>query len=170
MLRSPIVLFLLLSTLISFSSCLDELANEEMQEVEIGYADVDQRLWEYYQIFEEEGRRRGIEVDLTATPISAEIDAIHENNVIGTCQYGRFFNNHITIDDAFWARSSVLGKEFVVFHELGHCFLNRDHKEDSTSDGLCVSLMRSGTGGCNDAYNTRNREYYLDELFSESNN
>lgn len=169
--RSHFLPFALLLSVFSLFSCYDELAtNQDVEQEEIGYTDVDERLWSYYQTFEEEGRKRGIEVDLNITEISAEIDAIHENNVIGTCEYGRFFDNHITIDDEFWNRSSVLGREFVVFHELGHCFLNRGHNEDSTSEGLCVSLMRSGTGGCNDAYNTRNREYYLDELFSENNN
>jgi len=94
----------------------------------------------------------------------------NENNVIGTCQYGGFTADRITIDDLFWERSSNLGKEFVVFHELGHCFLHREHLEDSTSNGICVSLMRSGNGECRDAYNARNREFYLDELFSQSGN
>ena len=169
MMESRIIPVFLFLSVFSLFSCLDEFEADNTPEPEIGYAGVDERLWDYYQIFEEEGRSRGINVDLRLTEISAEIDAIHENNVIGTCEYGRFFNNHITIDDEFWARSSVLGKEFVVFHELGHCFLNRDHKEDSTSEGLCVSLMRSGTGNCRDAYNSRNRDIYLDELFSENN-
>lgn len=170
MMESRIIPVFLFLSVFSLFSCLDEFESDDAAEPEVvGYAGVDERLWDYYQIFEEEGRSRGLNVDLRFTEISAEIDAIHENNVIGTCEYGRFFNNHITIDDEFWARSSVLGKEFVVFHELGHCFLNRDHKEDSTSEGLCVSLMRSGTGNCRDAYNSRNRDIYLDELFSENN-
>lgn len=170
MLKTHFLPFALILSLFSLFSCLDEYANDDFQQADLGYGDVDQRLISYYKTFEEEGKKRGIDIDLKTTQISAEIGAIHENNVIGTCQFGRFFDNHITIDDAFWDRSSVLGREFVVFHELGHCFLNRGHKEDSTSEGLCVSLMRSGNGRCNDAYNTRNREYYLDELFSESNN
>ena len=164
----PIALF---CSVLSLFSCLDEFDNQNnFTPEEEGYHNVDQRLWSYYEEFEEEARLRGFAVDLRNARISGEIDEIDENNVIGTCQYGGYSTNHVTIDDVFWARSSNLGKEFVVFHELGHCFLNRGHKEDSTSEGLCVSLMRSGNGGCQDAYNTRNRDYYLDELFSEYNN
>lgn len=165
----PVALFF---SIFSLYSCLDEFDNgNSFQPVEeVGYRDVDSRLWSYYEQFEEEGRKRGLEIDLRRSQISGEIDEIHENNVIGTCQYGGYSHNHVTIDNAFWSRSSNLGKEFVVFHELGHCFLNRGHKEDSTSEGLCVSLMRSGNGGCRDAYSTRNREYYLDELFSQTGN
>jgi len=170
MMNSRIIPLALFFSIFSLFSCLDEFADDDVQQQEVGYTDVDQRLWEYYKQFEEEGKKRGLNINLRTTQISGEIDAIHDNNVIGTCEYGRFYNNHITIDDSFWSRSSILGKEFVVFHELGHCFLNRGHKEDSTSEGLCVSLMRSGNGGCTDAYNSRNRAYYLDELFSEINN
>jgi len=165
----PVALFF---SVLSLYSCLDEFDNGGTTQPieEEGYQDVDARLWSYYDVFQEEGKRRGLDINLKTSRISGEIDEIDENNVIGTCQYGGFSTNHITIDDAFWSRSSNLGKEFVVFHELGHCFLNRGHTEDSTSEGLCVSLMRSGNGGCVDAYSARNRAYYLDELFSQAGN
>jgi hypothetical protein len=56
-------------------------------------------------------------------------------------------------------------KEYIVFHELGHCVLNRPHTEDSFSNGVCSSIMRSGNGGCYDYYNRFTRQYYVDELF-----
>ena len=71
----------------------------------------------------------------------------------------------MTIDKTFWNRSSELYKEFVVFHELGHCVLDRNHKEDKDSRGRCLSIMRSGLGDCLDAYSSANRTYYLNELF-----
>jgi len=170
MLKTHIIPVALFFSVFSLCSCLDDLDSVDslQPEEEVGYQNVDSRLWDYYSIFEEEAKARGLNVDLRSARISGEIDEIDENNVIGTCQYGGFSTNHVTIDDVFWARSSNLGREFVVFHELGHCFLNRGHIEDSTSDGLCVSLMRSGTGDCRDAYSTRNRAYYLDELFSKT--
>jgi len=171
MLKSLILPVALFFSILSLFSCLDEFENSDSsQPTNEGYEDVDSRLWSYYDIFQEEGKKRGIDVDLLSARISGEIAEIDENNVIGTCQYGGFSTNHITIDNVFWSRSSNLSREFVVFHELGHCFLDRGHKEDSTSEGLCVSLMRSGNGGCTDAYSSRNREYYLDELFSQSGN
>ncbi len=171
MLRSHIIPVALFFSIFSLFSCLDEFGDAAQPvEEEQGYLDVDPRLWGYYDIFEAEGKARGLNIDLKTARISGDIDAIDENNVIGTCQYGGFSTNHVTIDNVYWDRSTDLGKEFVVFHELGHCFLNRGHTEDSTSEGLCVSLMRSGNGGCRDAYSTRNRAYYLDELFSQTTN
>lgn len=172
MLKTHLIPVALFFSVLSLYSCLDEFDNgDSFQPIEEeGYQDVDSRLWSYYDAFQEEGKRRGLNINLKSARISGEIDEINDGNVIGTCQYGGFSTNHVTIDNAFWSSSSNLGREFVVFHELGHCFLNRGHKEDSTSEGLCVSLMRSGTGRCRDAYNTRNREYYLDELFSQTGN
>lgn len=171
MIRSIIIPIALFFSILSTFSCLeDNPSNYSSFDESEGYAGVDARLWEYYQTFENEAAKRGLAVDLKTTLITGEIDNIHDNNVIGTCQYGRYVNNHITIDKSFWAKSSQLGKEFVVFHELGHCFLNRSHLEDSTSGGLCVSLMRSGNGSCRDAYSFQNREYYLNELFSFTGN
>lgn len=129
------------------------------------YPGVDQNLWPYWESFEREAQSRGLEFDLAEAGITASIEPLHDGNVIGRCQYGRFVTNHITIDRPYWNRSGRLGREMVVFHELGHCFLGRGHTESAFGNGLCQSIMRSGTCCCRDAYSSNNRTYYLDELF-----
>jgi len=99
----------------------------------------------------------------------AEIIEIEENGVAGTCSYGSHTPRFIEIDATFWNQTGDNFKEFVVFHELGHCVLLRGHREDAHSDGSCVSLMRSGLGGCIDNYRPSTREGYLDELFEDWN-
>jgi hypothetical protein len=55
--------------------------------------------------------------------------------------------------------------ESVLFHELGHCVLGRQHLNDSR-DNLPMSLMnKNAVPG---SLYWSNREYYLDELFSSS--
>ncbi len=130
------------------------------------YPGVDPELWPHFQNFEKEAARRGINIDLSTENLTGEIDNIHERGVLGVCQYGSAINNHITIDEPFWNSSGSLYREFVVFHELGHCVLFRDHDESMNGNGICLSIMRSGTGQCRDAYTDQNRGYYLDELFS----
>ena len=44
----------------------------------------------------------------------------------------------------------------------------RGHLESSFNNGVCTSIMHSGLTNCNVAYNTNNRTYYLDELFSNN--
>ena len=47
----------------------------------------------------------------------------------------------INIDPEFWAIASDVEKEEVVFHELGHCILGRDHEETVLEEGIPKSIM-----------------------------
>ena len=69
------------------------------------------------------------------------------------------------IDIDFWNSASESAREMIVFHELGHCFLQRGHNDNKQDDGTCVSIMRSGKGGCIDFYTSSNRGSLLDELY-----
>lgn len=133
-------------------------------EEENSYFDVEPQLWEYFERFETEAKLRGYFIDLNSLQISGEIKNIQDENVAGTCQYGSHVK-HVTIDASFWNRYNYLEREFVVFHELGHCVLGRGHTETSFNSGICTSLMHSGLSGCQVAYTNTNRTYYLDELF-----
>ena len=135
----------------------------------IDYPGVDSRLWPYFERFESEGLERGHDISLTSIGIEGVIQSIDEEHIAGTCQFNRFQPRLITIDSEFWQRSSELFREFIVFHELGHCALLRDHDESANGRGVCLSIMRSGTGDCLDNYRSSTREVYLNELFSKSN-
>ena len=148
------------------SACTEEeVVTEAVPEAPVGYPEVDEPLWPYFERFEEEGRRRGVTVDLRSARISGRIAEISKDRVLGQCSYQRNNHNHVTVDESFWDRTSDRGREFVVFHELGHCFLLRDHLETTFTDGACTSIMRSGTGRCRDNYSQRTRDAYLEELF-----
>lgn len=145
----------------------DEEVIEEIEPREVGYPGVEEELWVYFERFEEEAFNRGLNVNLRTANITAQIEEIDENRVLGRCNFAfrRFDSNRVTIDEAFWNRSGDRGREFVVFHELGHCFLNRAHREVTDGRGLCSSIMRSGTGACRDNYTQFTRTRYLDELY-----
>ena len=162
-----LTLFSVLS-LFTFISCQNEsaLALEEIPIENSEYENVDPELWPYFRRYEEEARARGVEVDLKAKGITGSIRDLEGNNIAGQCSFSNHFPNHVTIDINFWERYSDRSKEFVVFHELGHCDLLRGHREDQFINGTCVSLMRSGTLDCIDNYNSTTRERYVDELFN----
>jgi len=133
------------------------------------YSNIPEPLWDYFERFEEMALDRGILIDLNRLNLTAEIVEIAEDGVAGTCSFGSHTPKHIEIDLTFWNQSSDLFKEFVVFHELGHCVLFRGHREDVHEDGTCVSLMRSGVEECRDNYRLNTRSAYLDELFEGVN-
>lgn len=128
---------------------------------------VDESLQPYFDSFEAEGLARGIAVDLADSKIEGYLVEIDGNDVVGQCSYSPDSDNirEINIDAAYWQTASDSEKEFVVFHELGHCFLEREHLDDQTNRGRCESMMHSGLGRCRFIYNASTRSAYLDELF-----
>ncbi len=70
----------------------------------------------------------------------------------------------VYIDISTWNRLDDLLREELVFHELGHCLLDRDHC-DEHDKFLPLSMMRSGLVPMK--YYLLNRELYLYELFVE---
>ncbi|NNF35132.1 MAG: hypothetical protein HKN68_13545 [Saprospiraceae bacterium] len=156
---------LLLALLITIGSCNEDPIVEEEQM--LPYPGVDDRLWPYFERFELEGEQRGITLNLNTLNIQGRIESIDEEHIAGTCQFRGTSPRLVTIDSEFWNRSSDLFREFIVFHELGHCALRRDHDESASSSGVCLSIMRSGTTDCFDQYSVNTRAYYLDELFSK---
>lgn len=144
----------------AISSCTKELLDLDNR-----FTNVEKDLWKYYSEFEYQAEIRGLKINLESLNISGEISDIAEKGIAGSCQYGSSINSHIIIDQPFWKNSTDLAKEFVVFHELGHCVLYRDHNESKNQNGTCQSIMRSGLGDCIDAYTLNNRKTYLDELF-----
>lgn len=131
------------------------------------YPKADQALWYYLQGFEKAAADRGIAINLNSTDLTAKIAEIDEANVAGMCSYGGHVGHDIVIDKGFWnSTNSIYYREMVVFHELGHCVLGRQHLETAFADNTCKSIMRSGVEDCHDNYNATTRAYYLDELFS----
>lgn len=159
---------ILFVSLITIGSCIEEdltLIEEESPAVQ-EFPLVDEALWTHFSAFEDAAFERGFRVDLAATRIRGEIEEIHEENIAGTCSVGgRTTFRDVVVDQSFWENSSHLSREFIVFHELGHCFLGRDHTEDCLDNRTYASLMRSGLGSCRDNYNFSTRDFYLDELF-----
>ena len=128
------------------------------------YGFVDERLSPYFDRFEQEAQIRGFDPDLSSENIEAFIQNIFPGTVAGQCQRNDDRPSQIIIDENVWNSSSDTEKEFLIFHELGHCILGRVHLDSTHPDGRCISIMHSVSGVCRNEYETRRAEY-LDELF-----
>lgn len=149
--------------LVLFNACQKDNASSVVAAQD--FAQVDARLAPYFERFVNEGARRGIEVDFDRLQVHAQIQEIDSPGVGGVCHYSSAAPNRIQIDASFFNSASDLFREFIIFHELGHCYLGRGHEEGSFDNGVCISIMRSGLGDCLDRYQSQSREYYLNELF-----
>lgn len=162
--------------LLALTACdKDELPISALNEnISSIYQGVDVEFNSYVDDFIIEAEKRGIVVEIEGRNITIQFTDIKQGsnpNVVGLCTYDNHNLNDITIDRNYWNSASKLEREFVLFHELGHCYLKRAHRNDTFSNGICRSIMRGGAElTCLDAYNQQNREYYIDELFSIQGN
>ena len=124
---------------------------------------IDDELSPYFTSFEEEARARGLEVSLTDNNIGGRIEEI-DDDIVGQC-WQNSEQGYIIIDADYWSRASSIDREFIVFHELGHCYLQREHLDERDARGVCTSIMNSGTSNCVRLYTSHNRSDLLDELF-----
>lgn len=74
----------------------------------------------------------------------------------------------VRVNNYYWERMGEFGKEELVYHELGHCVLNRDHTNDFTivrPQGYSIpnSIMYPYTFGDSFFYFVY-REHYIKEL------
>ena len=127
---------------------------------------VDERLLTHFEQFTHEAAMRGILLDFASAPVEGKIENIGDADVSGQCQHKSNQPNTVMIDLDYWERASGYEREFIVFHELGHCVLEREHLDAETQGRRCASIMHSGTSGCINAYSVLTRQDYLDELFS----
>ena len=119
----------------------------------------------FYVAFEEEAAERGIEIDLTLEGVTGNIVELGNMGVLGVCVRSDDEPNRVAVDEDVWRVASDELKELIVFHELGHCVLDREHLDDE-QDGICVSIMNSGLSGCEISLEDEVlREAYIDELF-----
>lgn len=85
-----------------------------------------------------------------------------EKHVIGYCTPS---NKNIKINRKYWNTADSYERELLIFHELGHCDLNRDHTEgyrDQDPKFIPVSIMGAEIFGAN--IYMANRDYYIKEL------
>jgi len=128
---------------------------------------IDPDLLPYVESFVFEANQRGVNLSIDSLGIDITFQNIGDPSVLGLCNRDPDGNGlAIDIDPVYWKLAEELRKEYVMYHELGHCVLNRDHTTASDGSGTCLSIMEPGSGElCQSNYNEFTREELLDELF-----
>jgi hypothetical protein len=125
--------------------------------------EIDDRLLPYFNRFVKEASARGKVI--TLDNLAGQISEIQENNVVAQCTKFQTKPNLVKVAKEYWQNGTESEKEFYIFHELGHCLLNRDHLDTKDASGNCLSIMHSTSTACKFSYSEANRKSYLDELF-----
>lgn len=124
-------------------------------------------LQSYVDMFFEEGKLRGLNASLDEVDLTIQFGSLSGVRD-GQCS---FRNNTITIDREKWDLMPEESRVWLIFHELGHCILGRQHRNETMENGECISIMKGVEDNFNCSFNYYSQKwwsYYLDELF-ESN-
>lgn len=127
---------------------------------------IEAELQEHFSNFEIEAAAHGIEIDISTIDISAYIENIETQGTLGQCKSYSDGSQQVIVDEQYWNRISNNDREYIVFHELGHCILKREHNDNKDEKGSCTSIMQSGINGCKSVYNNENKTQLLMELFN----
>lgn len=108
--------------------------------------------------------------ELTDVRISFSIlsnqETQNHGRVIGTCY---FEDNLIKIDKLMWEYSPHAIREVLLFHELGHCILQREHREGMSyniKSGMLINISIMNPEILPLPMYVLNRQYYMMELFT----
>lgn len=151
--------------LISFMLALILLTACEQEDI-VRAPEVESELQTYLDRFMAEGEARQFEPVLDVQLLDLRFGSLEEA-VRGQCQLFSDGRRAIIIQESYWENANEWAREFLVFHELGHCLLDRRHLETADANGNCISIMHSGEGGCRNLYGPTTRTEYLNELFGQ---
>jgi len=162
--QNIIKVLLYLSVLHSSTSCAYNSLN--IKEVTYHNARVESEFVPYLQEFEK----------YWGCPVSIKMKfedlSRYKKSWVGVCYGFKSIDafKSISIDLAYWKESNLPEKEELIFHELGHCVLDREHDEKQIPGGGFLSwesrpksIMYPYTLFYDDY--TFNRAEYLKELF-----
>ena len=137
---------------------------------EAGVYDVNPAFEPYVQEFIAEGAKRGKTINFDDSGLIIEFSDGTVGNASGFCYVGE---HHVVIDKSEWTSLSENVRGFLLFHELGHCELEREHRNDKFGNNVWKSIMRGSPLEGIEVwipipYFGFRKDYLVDELFNEN--
>lgn len=156
--------FILLSLLILIASC----GKPKEAEIIGGAVTV-----EDFEVYEDEfyDRMTTAGIAIPTQELFFEVRKDMSGTILGSCS-SRFnhstlvFDRVVQINYYYWIRLPIADREELIFHELGHCVLNRAHNDTLDGSGVPVSIMNSTHLG--QAKYLAQYSSYIQELFNVS--
>lgn len=127
---------------------------------------IESELQMHFINFEAEANAHGLDIDISALDINGYIQNIETRGILGQCKSYSDGSQQVVVDEQYWNRITDNEREYIVFHELGHCLLEREHNDVQDPSGNCISIMQSGNNECKSVYNDESKALLLNELFA----
>lgn len=136
---------------------------------------IDPKLEPYLKSFAAEANKRNINFSLENLIMKFDKESLE---ICGHFRKDVDGQREVVINPDCWDSAPEQNREALVFHELGHCFLNRLHRDDLLPNGAPKSIMNTKNNGpyepCiypidgdNSCNKTARRNYYIEELFND---
>ncbi len=119
----------------------------------------------YVDRFVTEAAMRGVKIDISG------LNVIYSDTLKYYCGYGNPSTRTVQISNrpGCWLQQTDLNKEILMFHEMGHAILSRNHDNAKLPNGDFKTMMFGGNQFSLYSEDTpERRKYYLDELFNSS--
>lgn len=118
----------------------------------------------YFKAFANRAASVGSNVKVNNLTIRS-VSSISDPGVVALCQQEPGQSPLIIVSQEWWPQFDVTMREDMIFHEMGHCVLNRGHRSDENNK-LSLSIMNPYIfGGL--AY-LGNYDHYMHELFFQT--
>lgn len=125
----------------------------------------------YVALFEKELNLSSQKSNMAPSAIPINFGPIEEDQYEGVCHEYSDGLKEIIIRKEWWDSESESSRRLMIFHELGHCSLGRDHNDNripnKSNTMLYPESIMSSTLMSPDYFSTYEREYYI-ELFTKN--
>lgn len=132
---------------------------------------IEDELKPYYNDFKAQAKQFNVKI----TPRVAVIFFFPlEDGIAGDCSFNQVTTT-IRVNSNYWRHHSEEEKAMILYHEMGHCYLKRDHIAEVKRFNLILSkqcptsIMYPSVEIINNCL-VDNWEYYMVELFTNPNN
>ena len=126
---------------------------------------IDSNLSWFVKSFVNEANKRNKTIDLSYVSVQFSNKLDNDTEVIGFCRVVGPVKL-IKINASYWSSATYSEREELIFHEMAHCLLKREHCNEKTDDGSRYVSIMSEYSGSKIEY-MANREEYVEELFSK---
>lgn len=89
----------------------------------------------YVSLFEEQAHKYGVDIDLKYIVIRFNHLQSKDPKLVllATCYLSNGFTPSIDVNPETWDMLSLVQRQILMFHELGHCILHKGHRIDKLS-------------------------------------
>lgn len=160
----------LITLLISLTACGLKISHDQVyKEDSRQFHSINPAFDTYIESFEEEARIMYLNDNFVIGDIPINFGDTENVQFQGVCFLYPNGDREVIVRKEWWDAVTEIKKETLIFHELGHCKLDRDHRNDSiTHQSVIYQLSVMHENILNADQFSDYRPEYITELFGQN--